>query len=119
MSHMNRFAVVVLLLLVAGSVMAATPASNDRQVSGSAVVEFPSDFTVNGQQLAAGSYKLTWSGTGDALTVTFKGNRHQATAPAKTLELSYKPARTAVMTTNKVLTQVEFSGKKTALTFNQ
>jgi hypothetical protein len=50
----------------------------------SANVVFDQPLVVAGTQLAPGQYKLTWTGDGSNVTVTFeKGRKTVATAPAK------------------------------------
>jgi hypothetical protein len=77
---------------------------------------------VNGKQLKAGDYKVTWEGAGPNVKVNImKGNKVVATAPAQVVELSNAPSDNAAVVSNdggrRSLSEIRFSGKKYALAF--
>src|SRR4051794_27455282 len=76
--------------------------------------------TVAGKQLQPGSYKVTWTGSGDNLTVTIKGNHTEITAPAKA-EKNDAPMAGTSYVTNKdgELSEIRPGGKNTSLKFTQ
>jgi hypothetical protein len=81
--------------------------------------------SVSGQSLPAGSYLLSWSGNGPNVQVNImKGKQVVATAPAKLMDLNQKASDdTAILKSNgdgsKSLAQVQFSGSKQALSFDE
>lgn len=86
---------------------------------GSVQVQEP--FTVSGQQLPAGEYKVQWEGTGSNVELSLlKGKKVVATSPARILELQDSAAQdSAVVRHNddgsRALSEIRFSGKKFAL----
>ena len=79
--------------------------------------------TVNGHQLTPGQYKLTWDGTGSgvALMILSQG-KLVATVPARLIELGQASRDNATESRKKEdgsqsLTQIDFAGKKYALSF--
>ena len=100
-----------LALLLATSAFAAN--------KGSLKVSDP--VTVNGKQLAAGEYKVSWEGNGPSVELhIMQGKNVVATVPAKVVDLP-RPASDdgAVVNTSgdgsRSLSQIRFSGKKYAL----
>ncbi len=87
-------------------------------------VQVSQTFVVNGQQLKAGEYSVTWDGSGPDVKVNFlKGKKIVATAPAHLIDLSNSPAGdAALIKTNNdgspSLAQIRFGGKKKALAFD-
>jgi hypothetical protein len=79
--------------------------------------------TVSGHQLAPGQYKLTWDGTGpDVEAMILSQGKLMATVPAHLTDLDQaQPANAIVSRKNDdgsvSLTQVDFRGKKYALSF--
>ena len=51
--------------------------------SNSTSINLLSAATIAGKQLQPGTYKVSWTGSGDNLTVTIKGNHTEISAPAK------------------------------------
>jgi hypothetical protein len=100
-----------LALLLATSAFAAN--------KGSLKVNDP--VTINGKQLAAGEYKVTWDGNGPSVELhIMQGKNVVATVPAKMVDLPRAASDDgAVVNTNgdgsRTLSQIRFSGKKYAL----
>jgi hypothetical protein len=87
-------------------------------------VQVSKTFVVNGQQLKAGEYSVTWEGSGPDVQVNFlKGKKIVATSPAHLVDLTSSPAAdAALIKTNNdgsiSLAHVRFGGKKKALAFD-
>lgn len=98
-------------VLFAASAFAANKASFDLQ--------HPTQ--VAGQQLAAGSYKVQWDGTGNDVQITIlRGSKQVATTNAHVVEMKAKsPETSALVTVNpdgsRSLSQIRFRGKAFAL----
>lgn len=106
-----KIAVVAFVLTLTLSAFAST---------GTAKVTVPTGVQVNGQQIAAGDYKLAWTGDDAKLQVTFKnGKKEVATASAKLVERPNSSAYTSVVHENGSLKEVRFQGKKFVLVFNE
>ena len=108
----NRVIVVLACtLLFAASAFAANQASFDLQ--------HPTQ--VAGQELAAGSYKVQWEGTGSDVHLTIlRGSKQVATTNAHVVEMKVKsPDTSALVTVNpdgsRSLSQLRFRGKTFAL----
>lgn len=108
----NRVLVVLACtLLFAASAIAANQASFDLQ--------HPTQ--VAGQELAAGSYKVQWEGTGSDVHLTIlRGSKQVATTNAHVVEMKVKsPDTSALVTVNpdgsRSLSQLRFRGKTFAL----
>jgi hypothetical protein len=87
---------------------------------GIAKVTLFSPVQVNGKQLLAGDYKVSWTGNDNNVQVTFKhGKSDVVTAAAKVVERSATPTRTAVVNDNGSLKELQFQGKKAILVFNE
>lgn len=77
--------------------------------------------TINGKQLAAGDYKVSWDGNGPSVELhIMQGKNVVATVPAKMVDLPRAASDDgAVVNTNgdgsRTLSQIRFSGKKYAL----
>ena len=80
--------------------------------------------TINGKQLASGTYSVTWDGAGPNVELNIlKGKNVVATVPAHMLDLEQSPSRDSVVTNtnsdgHKSLSEIRFSGKKYALALN-
>ena len=80
--------------------------------------------TVSGHELKAGQYKLTWEGTGrEVEAMILSEGRLVATVPAHVTDLSQAQRYNAVMSRRNddgtaSLTEVDFAGKKYALSFD-
>jgi hypothetical protein len=103
-------------LLLATSAFAANKANK-----GSLEVFEP--VTVSGHQLAPGQYKLTWDGTGPEVeAMILSQGKLVATVPAHLTDLSEAQRNNATESRknddgSQSLTQVDFAGKKYALSF--
>ena len=81
--------------------------------------------TVNGTQLAAGEYRLTWEGTGPDIKLNIvRSNKIVATVPAQLVDLNHKGNDEGYGTRkeddgSRSLTAIYFSGKKYELAFGQ
>jgi hypothetical protein len=105
-----------LTLLLATNTFAANKANK-----GSFEVSEP--VTVSGHQLTPGQYKLTWDGTGpDVEAMVLSQGKLVATVPAHLTDLSQAQRNNATELRKNAdgsqsLTQVDFAGKKYALSF--
>jgi hypothetical protein len=110
-SRMYKGLLLGLALLLATSAFAAN--------KGSLKVNDP--VTINGKQLAAGEYKVSWDGSGPSVELhIMQGKNVVATVPAKMVDLPRAASDDgAVVNTNgdgsRTLSQIRFSGKKYAL----
>lgn len=106
-----------LALLLATSAFAANKANK-----GSFALFEPS--TVSGHQLAPGQYKLTWEGTGhDVEAMILLEGKLVATVPAHLTDLAQAQRENGTESRKNddgslSLTQVDFAGKKYALSFD-
>jgi hypothetical protein len=102
-------AVAVFVILAFGAAFAA---------SGSTRINLSSAASVNGTQLAPGSYKVSWSGEGDNISVTFKSSKTEVKAPAKMAQSDFKTNSTALVTDKSgAITEIHPAGKNTTLQF--
>ncbi|HEV2730045.1 MAG TPA: hypothetical protein VGV15_08435 [Terriglobales bacterium] len=80
---------------------------------------------VNGKQLPAGDYTVKWHGSGTNVQASImKGKNVVATVPARLVDLDRTPGSDASVITgnadgSRSLTQIRFSGKKSALTIGE
>lgn len=110
MSKVRITAVAVFLLLAFGAAFAA---------SGSAQINLSSAATVNGTELKPGSYKVTWTGEGDNVSVTFKSGKTEVKAPAKMAQTDFRVPSTALVTDKSgAIKELRPAGKTTALQFS-
>jgi hypothetical protein len=102
------------LMLSAVLLLAATALAAEKET-----VETRETVTVNGNQLPAGKYTVTWEGSGPTVELKFlKGKNVMATVPAQVANL--KTASPGGIVTTKennrvVLTQIRPEGKKYTL----
>ena len=89
--------------------------------SGSAKMTLMSPGLIAGKELPAGNYKVTWAGEANDVQVTIMaGKKTLLTAPAKVVEMSFKPLDNAVVKNpSNAITEMRFEGKKTSLVFAQ
>jgi hypothetical protein len=105
-----KLSVVAAFVLLAFSV--AFAASNSTQINlGSAA-------TVAGQKLAPGNYRVSWTGEGDNVTVTFKGKDGSITAPAKATKGASAASTSVVTNKDGEVTEIRPGGKSTSLNFS-
>jgi len=115
-SHISKYLLLALALSLGTSAFAAT-----KENKGSVQLTEPA--AVAGHQLAAGGYKLTWNESGSNVDVMFLSNgKLVATVPTHLIELTRSEAYShyEVRTKDdgsKILTSVEFGGKKYTLAF--
>jgi hypothetical protein len=106
----------VLALLLATSAFAA-----DKANKGSVKVFEP--VTVSGHQLPPGEYTLKWNGTSPSVDLSiFSQGKLVATVPARLIELREAGWANEIRVDNnedgtRYLSQIDFAGKKYALTF--
>jgi hypothetical protein len=116
LSMISRSLLPALALLLATSAFAANKGNK-----GSFDVFEP--VTVSGHQLAPGQYKLTWDGTGSSVELMILAQgKLVATVPAHLIELSQAGRDSATVSHknddgSQSLTQIDFAGKKYALSF--
>lgn len=102
------------LLMVAAVLMSANAFAGEKEK-----VETQQAMTVNGNQLPAGNYTVTWEGSGPSVELKFlKGKNVVATVPAQVV--NQKTAVAGGIVTRKdndsvVLTQIRPEGKKYVL----
>ena len=117
LSKISRSALSGLALLLATSAFAANKANK-----GSFEISEP--LTVSGHELKPGQYKVTWEGTGgDVQAMLLLQGKLVATVPAHLTDLNQPQSNNAVESRknddgSRSLTQVDFAGKKYALSFN-
>lgn len=103
---MKRFlSLVILSSLVAVSVFAAD--------SGSGTVRFDNPVKVGSTELPAGSYKVTWTGSGDNAQVTLKQGKTVATTAAQVQNVGHKADAVSTRSENgsRVVTEIQFRDK--------
>lgn len=108
---MKRF--LSLLTIVSMMTIAAFAAD-----AGSGSVRLNSAVRVGSQDLPAGTYKVTWTGSGDTAQVTFKQGKTSITAPAQVIDGKHSQDAYATKAENgtRVLTEIQFRDK--SLVFN-
>lgn len=72
---------------------------------------------VSGKDLAPGKYKVSWTGTGNNVDVTFANGANVVKAKAKFVDVKKKLSYTAASTENGVIKMLYISGKNQALDF--
>jgi len=106
----SQFITLLLALLLAGSAFAANTHKGSFQIF--------DPVQVNGKQLPAGEYTVTWDGDGPNVNVNItRGGKVMATAAAKVVALEQKADQDAAevkvgSTGARDLTAIRFSGKK-------
>jgi hypothetical protein len=114
-THVAGLVPVVALCLATGAVGASS-----RQ---SAKVELPEATSLNGTQLSAGTYTLSWTGEGPEVAVTIKkGGKVVAETRGKFVDIGRKAEDDAVVVKRDagggtILTKVQFGGRKSVLVF--
>lgn len=104
------------LLLSAVLAMAANASAAEK-----ATLEIRNTVTVNGKQLPAGKYTVTWEGSGANVELKFlKGKQLVASASAQEVSLNLANYRNSIVTKDgdsgsQALTEVLVEGKKYAL----
>ena len=117
LSKISRSALSGLALLLATSAFAA-----NKPNKGSFAVFEP--VTVNGHQLAPGQYKLRWEGTGPEVeAMILSQGKLVASVPAHLIELSESGRDNGTVLHknddgSQSLTEIDFAGKKYALSFD-
>ena len=106
-----------LALLLATSAFAANKANKGS-------FETSDPLTVSGHELKPGQYKVTWKGTGgDVQAMILSHGKLVATVPAHLTDLNQPEPKDAVESRKhddgrQSLTQIDFAGKKYALSFD-
>jgi hypothetical protein len=117
LSQISRSALPGLALLLASSAFAA-----DKANKGSFEISEP--LTVSGHELRPGPYKLKWEGTGkDVQAMILSDGKLVATVPAHLTNINQPGHDDAVESQknddgSQSLTQIDFAGKKYALSFD-
>lgn len=117
LSKIFRSALPGLALLLATSAFAANKASKGS-------FETSEPLTVSGHELKPGHYKVTWEGAGgDVQAMILSHGKLVATVPAHLTDLNQPEHNDAVVSrknddSSRSLTQVDFGGKKYALSFD-
>ena len=105
MTKFRASIVAVFLLLALGTALAA--GGNSTQIT------LNSAATVAGTKLEPGTYKVMWTGTGDNLQVTLKGNKTEVKATAKTETNAAPLSSTSYVTTKDgELSEIRPGGKE-------
>jgi hypothetical protein len=116
LSKISRIALPGLALLLATSAFAVNKNKGSFEIS--------DPLTVSGHELKPGQYKVTWEGTGgDVQAMILSHGKLVATVPAHLTDLNQREPNDAVESKknddgSQSLTQVDFAGKKYALSFN-
>jgi hypothetical protein len=115
-THVAGLVPALALCLAAGAVGASS-----RQ---SFTVELPEATSLNGTQLSAGTYTLSWTGEGPEVAVTIKKNgKVVAETRGKLVDIGQKARQDGVVVRTdggggRTLTKVQFGGRKSALVFS-
>jgi hypothetical protein len=109
----KAFSAVLALALVVGLTGTA--------FAGTGSFTVPSDSTIQGKELAAGSYNATWNEAGE-VTISNQNGIEVAKVQGQAVERADKAARTSVLKTTdesgkSQVKEVRFAGKKTVLVF--
>jgi hypothetical protein len=108
---MNRIKAVILAGFLAFSLVAVAAENSTNILVGSAT-------QVNGKALAAGSYKVSWTGSDSNVQVTFKQDKKViAEVPAKLVDGASVSVRNSVLTNGGSLKELRLAGKKSVLKF--
>src|SRR5664279_5581800 len=85
--------------------------------SGSGTVRLDNAVKVGSTDVPAGSYKVTWTGSGDNAQVTLKQGKYTVTTPAQVVEAKHSKDAFATKTENgaRVLTEIQFKDKTLVL----
>ena len=116
LSKISRSALPGLALLLATSAFAVNKNKGSFDIS--------EPLTVSGHELKPGQYKVTWEGTGgDVQAMLLLEGKLVATVPARLTDLNQPQPNNAVESRknndgSQSLTQVDFAGKKYALSFD-
>lgn len=116
LSKISRIALPGLALLLATSAFAVNKNKGSFEIS--------DPLTVSGHELKPGQYKVTWEGTGgDVQAMILSHGKVVATVPAHLTDLNQPEPNDAIESQKNdngshSLTQVDFAGKKYALSFN-
>jgi hypothetical protein len=104
-----RISVVAVFLLLAFGTMAFA-------ASNSTTINLTSPTSVAGTKLDPGTYKVSWTGEGDHLTVVFKGNKSEVKAQGATVK-NDAPMSSTSFVTNKEgeISEIRPGGKNTAV----
>ena len=94
-------------LLILSTLLAVTAFAAN---GGSGKVSLDSAVKVGSTELPAGTYKVTWTGSGDNAQVTLKQGKTSATTRAQVLEVRRNNDAVATRSENgsKVLTEIQF-----------
>jgi len=88
-------------------------------LSGKGKISLRTPTQLAGKQLAAGDYKITWTGDANAVQVTFASadNKTVITAPAKVVEAEKARTNAIIKSPDGSVKQIWFGGKTAALVF--
>ncbi len=109
-------------LFVLFAFLAVTIGAFAAEGTGKITLRYP--VQMNGKQLAAGEYKVKWTGNGPSVDVTvMEGKKTVANTTAKVKELQSPAPYDSVMYkpdgNGKAVAEVQFGGKKAALIFDE
>lgn len=111
LSDISKAVFLTTLVLVASSTFAASKGPLNLQ----------HDTNVAGKALQTGTYTVSWEGTGDQVELKiFKGKNLIMSVPASVIQLSSSPENDSAVVSQgsdgtRSLSQIRFSGKKSAL----
>ena len=109
--------IILVLFLVAASAVSAFAGGNHQNVT------LTKPAVINGTELKPGDYKVQWTGSGDAVQVSFlQGKTTIATAPAKLIENDPSVYSDSVIVRkgadgSRILGGLQFGSKKQSLMF--
>lgn len=118
-----KFSLSCKMMILAVAVALTTPAFAGGS-GHSGYVTFGNSVQINGQQIPAGDYKVTWDGDGPNVNLhVLRGSKEVATAPATVKQLDAKAPQDASETKaggagSPEVTAIRFSGKKYELNLN-
>jgi hypothetical protein len=111
-----KFSQFLRLMMLASGVALGTPAFAGGAAH-SGYVTFAGPVQINGKQVPAGEYKVSWDGDGPSVNLhILRGSKEVATAPATVKQLNAKASDNAAETRTagaggRELTAIRFSGK--------
>ena len=85
--------------------------------AGSGTVRLDSSVKVGSTDLPAGSYKVTWTGSGDNAEITLKQGKYVVTTPAQVVDAKHSKNAFATKSENgaRVLTEIQFKDQTLVL----
>ena len=104
----------ILSVLTVASLMTVAAFAAD---TGSGTVRLDNAVKVGSTDIPAGSYNVTWTGSGDNAEITLKQGKYVVTAPAQVVDAKHSKNAFATKSENgaRVLTEIQFKDKTLVL----